>query len=1201
MQNNSLNNRNEFDELINKIRSVRNQETLLLFLNGLMLTFSVAGFTLFMAIIVEYFAQGDTSFRLFLVIAVSIICLLTFGVTSYKNILRILNIKYLPSLNNIALRIGKIYPDVKDKLGNILQLFALTTNTTNKINISKSINNHRHDNSRGISQDLIQAELSNIYSHVSNKDFSAIINKKRSRNIFLLLLVMLFFIIVFISSFSSLGDAFYRLKNFDKSFLPPPPFTIELVTLEKTVLRGSNTIILFKSTGTPPADIILHIKEDKQQKYDEIKIKLDTNNSYRYEIASVKENICFYGEANWLTSSIITKTGSIKVSDRPIVRLLSGSLNYPSYTKLSSRVFDEQSADLTALRGSVANFNITANKNLYSAYIVFEKSEHIISEKDTNSLQKVDTNHILLKVIGEKATGNLKITQNGSYYFVLIDSSGLTNISPIKYSIVSLNDGNPTISMLFPTSDVQITEQAILPIKVAITDDYGFSSLKLYYKLAASKYSSPDKNYTSINIPVASPTSDVAVEVPFVWDLNKINIVPEDIYEFYIEVADNDIITGPKTARTQTFMLRLPSLEEVSKEADIAQDKVVEELDKLKKETEQIKKNMDELERDLRKKPNQKELDWKQQKQLQNILKRQEYVKKNMDNLSEQLQEVSQQLQQNKMLSQETMQKYQELQKLMQEVRSPQLERLQKMREEALNQLSPDEIKKAMEEARFDEEQFKKSIERTMNILKRIQAEQKTDALAKRAEELKRKEDGLNKQLNETDANNKTKLDELVKKQEQIKTETQKLSKDLQELSNLMEDIGKEEMPMEEMRDAQEALDKQNLQNDMQQSIDQMKSGEKKQADKSQKSASKKLDDFSKKMQKLKQEMQNQNSKEVVRKMQKAIDNMLDISERQKQVKNKTQKADYNSTRVPEYAQEQADLFEDLYNVASELNEIGSKSFAVTQEMASEVLRSLSQMRQAMDIMSDRRMTNAANAQLESMQSINNALAQMQSALAQMQQQGAGSCSNPGGTGQSAGSGSSGSGMGQRMQQMAAEQQALNQMMQDMMGGKSSSGQNGSMSQEQRAEMKRIADKQGEMQKSIEQLSKEQQEFGGNNPGDKTGKKISQELNNISKEMQEVTKEIQRGNVTPETIQRQEKILSRLLDATKSVNEKDFEKKRESNRGKDIQRNSPLEIDLNTQEGKSRVIQEFLQSIKRGYTKDYEQVIRKYFEQLTVE
>ena len=180
----------------------------------------------------------------------------------------------------------------------------------------------------------------------------------------MLLIITIFLVGVSIGSSHYLGEAFYRLKNFNKSFLPPAPFSLELITPNKTVLRGENVNILFKSTGAPPSEIILHIKEEHQQKYDEIKIKLSPDKSYHYEIQSLKENISFYGEAKWLTSSILTKIGSIKVSDRPILRSLSGNLNYPSYTKLSSKPFDEQSADLSSLYGSVANFNITANKKI---------------------------------------------------------------------------------------------------------------------------------------------------------------------------------------------------------------------------------------------------------------------------------------------------------------------------------------------------------------------------------------------------------------------------------------------------------------------------------------------------------------------------------------------------------------------------------------------------------------------------------------------------------------------------------------------------------------------------------------------------------------------------------------------------------------------------------------------------------------------
>jgi predicted DNA-binding ArsR family transcriptional regulator len=90
--------------------------------------------------------------------------------------------------------------------------------------------------------------------------------------------------------------------------------------------------------------------------------------------------------------------------------------------------------------------------------------------------------------------------------------------------------------------------------------------------------------------------------------MNKINIVPEDIYEFYLEVADNDF-SGYKKARTHTLKVRLPSLAEVSREADMSQKQVSKELDNIKKEAEQVKKSIEELERDLMKNPKQKELD----------------------------------------------------------------------------------------------------------------------------------------------------------------------------------------------------------------------------------------------------------------------------------------------------------------------------------------------------------------------------------------------------------------------------------------------------------------------------------------------------------------------------------------------------------------------------------------------------------------
>ena len=91
------------------------------------------------------------------------------------------------------------------------------------------------------------------------------------------------------------------------------------------------------------------------------------------------------------------------------------------------------------------------------------------------------------------------------------------------------------------------------------------------------------------------------------------------------------------------------------------------------------------------------------------------------------------------------------------------------------------------------------------------------------------------------------------------------------------------------------------------------------------------------------------------------------------------------------------------------------------------------------------------------------------------------------------------------------------------------------------------------------------------------------------------------GNVNPETIKKQDRILSRLLDASRSTRERDYEKRRRSETGKNLQKASPTDIDLTTQEGKNRLREEMLKIREGKYSKDYEELIRKYFDELEKE
>jgi hypothetical protein len=70
------------------------------------------------------------------------------------------------------------------------------------------------------------------------------------------------------------------------------------------------------------------------------------------------------------------------------------------------------------------------------------------------------------------------------------------------------------------------------------------------------------------------------------------------------------------------------------------------------------------------------------------------------------------------------------------------------------------------------------------------------------------------------------------------------------------------------------------------------------------------------------------------------------------------------------------------------------------------------------------------------------------------------------------------------------------------------------------------------------------------------------------------------------------------LDSQRSARERDFEKKRKAESGSEVARRSPGAIDPTTQEGKNRLRQDMLKVLEEGYAKDYEDMIRTYFELL---
>lgn len=1166
----------KYNSLIQRLKKTYSKQVyfdLLLYLGS---GISLASVIYLLMAIIEFLANGSIEFRtnlFFIFLSLTGISLLSSLLLFKKRYKNSENEKIIKTSN----KIGNYYPEVRDKLTNAIQIY-------------KQI-----QTSQGLSIDLANYELNLVSESTQSLDFDEIIEKKRFKK-FLLLFISIIgvvFILTGINDFA-FNPAANRIINYSKSFIPAVPFEIFIENKNINVLRGDNIELKIKSKGNIPDKLSLLIKEDDQKEFDEFNIRKNENNVFIYKINSIKKSISYYASSEWYNTNVQTNIGKVNVIERPVIKKMTGRVVYPNYTNEKPITFDINTADIVAIKGSKVNIKIIANKQIKKALMIFTSEKSIL---DSNGIVKETKNvkdTLKLIVKNDSADLNFTINKSGYYYFMLFDANDIDNENPIKYSIIATEDNYPKITLLSPQDNVKLSENALIQLDAEIYDDYGFSNLKLNYKLVKSNYAQPDKNYHQINISINKTKKEQLAS--YVWDLNQLNITPEDEYEFYLEVFDNDIINGPKSSKTRILTLRLPSLEEVIASSDKAQAEIEKSMADVLKDAQSLKKDIEDFKQDLRKDFKKKEMNYEQKKKAEDIANKQQQIADNVNKLQEKINKTAQEMNENKVLSPETLEKFMKLQELLKQVDIPELRKMQEAMNKELKNMSPEEMQKALENMKFDDEQFRKSIERSMKILERMKAEQKTDAIKKMGEKLEKDLENLKNETEKSDPNDS-------KKNEQLAKEQNKLNNDLDKLENQMKDLkemlsNQEDMPMDKLDEANKELNKEETSQEMGESEQNLKQGKNQEAQKNQQNAKNNLKKFNQKMTELKKEMQNKVSRETLNTMKKAVQDMIQISKDQEQLKNQTKASNYNSTQLPEINNKQGKLSESLQRVAKSLADISEKSFAVTPEMGKDIGQALSQMQNSMNELAERSTNNASRAQQESMAKMNSAIGQMQGMIGQMQGQGEGQGKGKG----SKGSGGSspgmsnspgGSGFSMQLQQAAAQQQMINNSLQQMMqqGQSGKDGQGGKSEMQKQAEYGRLKNEQGNAQKSIEELAEEQKKF------QKQGDKKNIDLQEIAKDMKEVMSDLESGNISQSTLERQEKILSKLLDANRSVNERDFEKKREAKSGKQFSQNSPDALKL--QEYLNKVSEDKLrQSLKLGYTKDMEELIKNYFNDL---
>jgi hypothetical protein len=331
------------------------------------------------------------------------------------------------------------------------------------------------------------------------------------------------------------------------SLLSGQPLILTLGEYPRHVLAGQPLTLQVMASGQPPSTIHLRTWQDGRER--EEKMVAGEEGTYRHTFNNLRQALKFQAVAGASASEV----GVVDVVEPPAVGNFRVRYQYPDYTRLPPKV-EEGTGHIETLAGSEVRIEMVANKPLVRGQLIFD---------DNTQLPLIVRQDGLLQATAI-------ITKSGGYRVQVQDELGFTNQEQLSFRIDVIPDEAPQIDLLAPDPDLEIEEGQVISLEYEARDDFGVRELALVYRAGALG----DKRL------VIDRIDEVAkrYQGKYYWDVTDLFSEAGERVTYYVEVWDNDVVSGPKRGVSATHVLRIKSREEEHRRLDEMQQQVAEKL-----------------------------------------------------------------------------------------------------------------------------------------------------------------------------------------------------------------------------------------------------------------------------------------------------------------------------------------------------------------------------------------------------------------------------------------------------------------------------------------------------------------------------------------------------------------------------------------------------------------------------------------------
>lgn len=931
--------------------------------------------------------------------------------------------------------------------------------------------------------ELVLASIEQKANNLQPIPFSNAINFNKNKKYLPFALIPLLFILFFYISGNSdvISNSFARVVQYDKNFEKPAAFKFEILSKDLNVEQNKSFKLEVKTTGSvipENASIIINNEE--------YFLETTSPGKFTYQFDNVQKDISFHFKSNEITSSDYV----LHVVNVPTISSFSMQLNFPSYLGKKPEII-QGTGNAVIPEGTTVTWKLNT---LATTEVKFKQDSlfHLFS-KNINSFT------------------HAKRINNTLDYQISISNKVLKNYENLQYKLTILKDQFPSISATETPDSLKLKQKVIIG---QISDDYGLSKLQVVFY---------DKTKPNVLYRKGLVLKSKVVD-QFVYSFPDGIPLKEGInYDYYFEVFDNDVVNGFKSAKSAIFSHS--ELTQDQKEQKSLQEQQ-SNINSLQKALDNQDKQFDELDK-LKKLDKQKDnLDYKDQKKIQDFINRQKQQDEMMKEFSEKMKENLEQFkpEQKDEMKQELLNRLEKNEK-----EAAKNEKLLKELEELTKKLKKEELFDKADKLKQQAKTQQKSLEQLVELTKRYYVEQKAEQLI----------DKLNKLAD--------KQDKLSEKDNPSKEEQEKLSKEFDDLKKELDALEKENKDLKSPLDIpNDKGDQKDVDQEQQKAEDNLEKKDSKSAKKNQKAAAQKMKQMGQKMSASMSSGEMEDNAEDAKVLRQILDNLLSFSFDQEKLLKQFKSVANSKSNVSALLKNQQDLKTQFKHVDDSLF-----ALSLRQPKLSElVLKEVEEIHYNLDKSIENLVATNRSKGMSHQQFTLSSANKLADFLSNVQSDMSISMSSSGGAGKP----KPGKGKGDQLSDIISKQKGLGEKMKDGKpkpgeGNKPGQGKKPGEQGEGGSQGSEGKDGEGDAGKLLE-IIKEQQELRESLQNELEKNGMGGNGQNALKQMKDLEKQLINKGLTQDNINRALQINHELLKLETALKQQGQDTKRESNTNK---------------------------------------------------